>query len=78
MDAKMALRSNRLSESEVIFLLLFFMIRSGGAYASGWLGVVKQVQDVIHEVILMRVLLVVKPCLEGLLKDSHYVGAVGC
>jgi len=77
MDGKMTMRSNRLSESEVILLLLLLMIRGGSAYASRWLGVVEQVQDVIHEVILMRVLLVVEPRLKGLLKDSHYVGAIG-
>ena len=72
----MTLKSIRLSESEVIFLLLLLVTRGGSAYTSRWLGVVEQVQDVIHEVILMWVLLVVKPRLKGLLKDSHYVGAV--
>ena len=47
-------------------------------YASGWLWIIKKIQDVIHEVILMWILLVVQPCFESLLKYCHYIGAISC
>jgi hypothetical protein len=46
--------------------------------SSGGLGIVKKIQDVIHEVILVWIFLVVKPCLESLLKYCNYISAVGC
>ena len=65
------------SESEVIVLLLLLVIISGcSADASGWLSVVQQVQNVIHEVVLVRIFLVVKSCFKGLLKDGNNVGAI--
>ena len=64
------------SESEVIVLLLL-LSRSTTSYTSGWLGIVEQVQNIVHKVVLMWILLVVKASFQGLLEDCYNVGAVG-
>ena len=49
-----------------------------GTYATRGLGVVKQVENVIHEVILVRVLLVVQARLQSLLEDGYHVRSICC
>ena len=54
-----------LSEREVIILLLFLFLVSrscttaSSSYASSWLRVIEQVQNIIHKIVLVRVLFVV-------------------
>jgi len=68
--------NSRLSERKIVVLLLFLLGRSSDP--PRWLRVVQQVQNIVHKVVLVRVLLVVEPRLERLLKDGHNVGAVRC
>ena len=67
------------SESEVIILLLFFTSCSSTTSTTDspcWLCIIQQVENVVHEVIFMRVLLVLQASFKGLLEDSDDVCAI--
>jgi len=69
------------SERKVVVLLFFFCASSSrsraGTYAPHGLRIIKQIQNIVHEVVLVRVLLVVEASLESLLEDGYDVCAIG-
>ena len=70
-----------LSECEVIVLLFLLFVSSrscASSYASCWLSIVEQVQNIIHKIVFMWVLFVVKTLFKRLLKDGDDVCAIGC
>ena len=73
MVAGESLGEHYLSEVVIVVLLLFF---SGCANASRGLSIIEQVENIIHEIIFVRVLLVMQTGLKSLLKDGDDVSAI--
>ena len=70
-----------LSECEVIVLLFLLFVSSRSctsSYASCWLRIVEQVQNIIHKIVFVWILFVVKSLFKRLLKDGDDVCAIGC
>ena len=64
------------SESKIIILLLLLGGCCSTTYTLCGLRVVKQVQNIVHKVILMRVFLVVKSSFQCLLEDRYDISAI--
>ena len=79
-DHFIAKKSSSLSECEVIVLLFLFVTSRSctSTYASSWLRIIEQVQNIIHKIVLMWVLFVVESWFKRLLKDGDDICAIGC
>ena len=51
---------------------------SSSSYSPCGLRVIQQVQDIVHEVVFVRILLVLEASLESLLEDRHDVCSISC
>ena len=79
-DHFIAKKSSSLSECEVIVLLFLFVTSRSctSTYASSWLRIIEQVQNIIHKIVFVWVLFVVESWFKSLLKDGDDICAIGC
>ena len=81
-QASLLLTLNTDSKGKVVVLLLLFVPGCATAattpYPPRRFGVVEEVKNIVHEVVLMRILLVLQTCFEGLLENGHHIRTIRC